>query len=54
MAKDATESPNSELESGTNAATMTAPRNLGDSHLLTGKKLTIAFSAMLMALLRTV
>ncbi|KAJ5827173.1 Major facilitator superfamily domain general substrate transporter [Penicillium robsamsonii] len=52
MAKDATPSRQSELEfENANELPIVTPSNVDDSHLLTGKKLCIAFSAMLLALL---
>jgi hypothetical protein len=51
MAKDATRSQHSELGNPNDAPTLT-PSSV-DSHLLTGKKLSVAFAAMLLALLRT-
>ena len=49
MANDAARSQNAEL--GDSTAVTTAV-SVGDNHLLTGKKLAIAFAAMLLALLR--
>ncbi|RYP21060.1 hypothetical protein DL765_002467 [Monosporascus sp. GIB2] len=50
MAHDAARSQHSELDNANDAPIVT-PLSVGDSHLLTGKKLSVAFAAMLLALL---
>lgn len=52
MANDATPSQHPELDNANDAPIVT-PSSVDDSHLLTGKKLSVAFAAMLLALLRT-
>lgn len=50
MADDAARSQHSELDNA-NDAPIVIPSSVDDSHLLTGKKLSVAFAAMLLALL---
>jgi hypothetical protein len=52
MANDVTPSQHSELDNANDAPIVTLS-SVDDSHLLTGKKLSVAFAAMLLALLRT-